>query len=284
MPGMDSCLFFKSSLYWLFFKLALTKGSCNVSFGQIAPALQLGVELILTQPWKKPLLTFAFDAKWYILIYRRVGHKKRLPGNGWLMALRKSKQANSLWFCMGGKSKYVFSERISAYWWVTCSMRRGGERSLGSLQHVFQKKKKPPQPGRGRRGKVSTRYREAMSSRCREANSQRAGERGHLCPCRSDYRSATRPVTQCVKARVISRTDNWTLILGDIVVGMICQADRAYVVTSADRQQTKGMFGRSDPGPRRRRARDDTAINQELPSWLPSLKRWSGPCFWGWKA
>lgn len=141
MPGMDSCLFFKSSLYWLFFKLALTKGSCNVSFGQIAPALQLGVELILTQPWKKPLLTFAFDAKWYILIYRHVGHKKRLPGNGWLMALRKSKQANSLWFCMGGKSKYVFSERISAYWWVTCSMRRGGERSLGSLRHVFQKNK-----------------------------------------------------------------------------------------------------------------------------------------------
>lgn len=145
-------------------------------------------------------------------------------------------------------------------------------------------KKPPPQPGRGRRGKASTRYREAMSSRCWEADSERAGERGHLCPCRSDYRGATRPVTQCVEARVISRTDNWTLILVDIVVGMICQADRAYVVTSADRQQTKGMFGRSDPGPRCRRARDDPAINQELPSWLPSLKQRSRPCFWGWKA
>lgn len=39
------------------------------------------------------------------------------------------------------------------------------------------------------------------------------------------------------------------------------------MVTSADRLQTRGMFGRSDPGPRRRRARDDTAINHELPSW-----------------
>lgn len=39
------------------FKLALTKGSCNISFGQIALALQLGVELILTQPWKKPPLS-----------------------------------------------------------------------------------------------------------------------------------------------------------------------------------------------------------------------------------
>ena len=39
------------------------------------------------------------------------------------------------------------------------------------------------------------------------------------------------------------------------------------MLTSADRLQTKGMFGRSDPGPCCRRARDDTAINHELPSW-----------------
>lgn len=198
-----------------------------------------------------------------IYIYPRMGHKKGLPGDGWPMALRKSKQANSSWFCMGVRSKYIFSKRISECWWATCNMQRGRERS-------FHKRKKTPetlQPGRGRRGKASARYREAMSSRCWEANSQRAGERGHLCPCRSHYRRATRPVTQCVKARVISRTDNWTLILVDIVVGMICQADRAYVLTSADRLQTKGTFGRSDPGPRRHRVRDDTAINHELPSW-----------------
>lgn len=137
---------------------------------------------------------------------------------------------------------------------------------------MLSKKKNHPQPGRARRGKASMRYREAMSSWCWEANSQRVGERGHLCPCRLDYRGATRPVTQCVKARVISRTDNWTLILVDIVVGMICQADRAYVLTSADRLQTKGMFGRSDLGLRRHRARDDTAISHELPSWAPFPK------------
>lgn len=166
---------------------------------------------------------------------------------------------------------------------------------MGDIQHAKRRrkvfgllitclpKKTTPQPGRGRRGKASMHYREAMSSWCWEANSQWVGERGHLCPCRLDYRSAMRPVTQCIKARVISRTDNWTLILVDIVVGMICQADRAYVLTSADRLQMKGMFGRSDPGPRRRRARDDTAINHELPSSLPSLKQWSGPCFWGWR-
>lgn len=127
------------------------------------------------------------------------------------------------------------------------------------------------------------RYRKAMSSQCWEANSQWAGERGHLCPCRSDYRSATRPATQCTKARVISRTDNWTLILVDIVIGMICQADRAYVLASADRLQTKGMFGRLDLGPCCYWARDDTAINHELPSWAAFPKP-VGPCFWRWRA
>lgn len=172
---------------------------------------------------------------------------------------------------MGVKSKYIFSEHVSTCWWVTYNMWRGGERSSGSLQHAFQKKK-PLQPGRAGRGKASMRYRKAMSSWCWEANSQRVGECGHLCPCRLDYRGATRPVTQCVKARVISRTDNWTLILVDIVVGMICQADRAYVLTSADRLQTKGMFGRSDLGLHCHRARDDTAISHELPSWAPFPK------------
>lgn len=48
---------------------------------------------------------------------------------------------------------------------------------------------------------------------------------------------------------------------------MICQPDRAYVLASADRPQTKGVFGRSDPGPRCRPAGDDTAVNHKLPSW-----------------
>lgn len=167
--------------------------------------------------------------------------------------------------------------------WFYDSMRRGGERSLGSLRHAFQKNhKKTPITRERKEGKASVRYREAMSSRCWEANSQWVGERGHLCPCRSDYRSAMRPVTQCVKARVISRTDNWTLILVDIVVGMICQADRACVLTSADPLQTEGMFGRSDPGPCCHRARDDIAINHELPSlgYLPSNSGWV-PAFGG---
>lgn len=199
-------------------------------------------------------------------IYTSRGHKERLPGDGQLLVLHKSKQEKSSWFCMGVKSKYAFFKRADGQH-TTCREEEKGLQGLCNMPSIKKKQTSKPQPGRGRRGKASMRYRKAMSSRCWEANSQWAGERGHLCPCRSDYRSATRPVTQCVKARVISRTDNWTLILVDIVVGMICQADRAYVLTSADRLQTKGMFGRLDPGPRRHRARDDTAINHELPSW-----------------
>lgn len=119
-----------------------------------------------------------------------------------------------------------------------------------------------------------------MSSQCWKANSQLLGYCGHFCPCRLDYHCATRTVTQCIKARVISRTDNWTLILVDIVVGMICQPDRAYVLTSADWLQTKGMFVRSDLGPHCSGAKDDTAINHELPSWaqIPSIKHLSCAC------
>lgn len=74
------------------------------------------------------------------------------------------------------------------------------------------------------------------------------GECGHFCPCRLHYRGATHAVIQCIKARVISRTDNWTLILVDIVVGMICQPDRAYVLTSADRPQTRGRVAAQTRG------------------------------------
>lgn len=204
----------------------------------------------------------------YIYIYASRGHKERLASDGQLLALHESKQEKSSWFCLAVKSKHTFSRCILACWWAACNTQRGGEGSLGSLQCAFHKMKQTsnPQPGRGRRGKASACYRKAMSSQCWEANSQWAGECGHLCPCRSHYHSATRPVTQCVKARVISRTDNWTLILVDIVVGMICQADRAYVLASADWLQMKGMFGRLDLGPWRYWARDDTAINHELPS------------------
>lgn len=70
IPWINLSLLFKFSLLWgSYFKIALTKETCNVSFGQIAPALQLRVELILIQPWKKTLLTFAFDGKWDIYIY-----------------------------------------------------------------------------------------------------------------------------------------------------------------------------------------------------------------------
>lgn len=64
---------------------------------------------------------------------------------------------------------------------------------------------------------------------------------------------------------------------------MICQADRAYVLASADWLQTKGMFGSLDPGPCCYRARDDTAINHELPSWA-AFPKTVGPWFWRWRA
>lgn len=286
--GINSSLFFKFSLIWgSYFKIALPKGTCNVSFDQIAPALQfegwIDLDAALEEDsvdicvWWWMRYTYI-----YVYIYKSRGHKERLAGYGQLLSLHERKREKSSWLCMGVKSKHAFSKCILVSWWVARNTRRGGEGSLGSLQRSFHKTKQSskPQPGRGRRGKASVRYREAMSRRCWEANSQRAGERGHLCPCRSHYRSATRPVTQRVKARVISRTDNWTLILVDIVVGMICQADRAYVLASADRLRTKGMFGRLDLGPRRCRAGDDTAINHELPSWA-AFPKTVGPCFFG---
>lgn len=206
----------------------------------------------------------------YVYVYLSTTDEERLPGNGQLMALCKSRQTpcGSAWAWNQNTSFLSISQHADG-WHTTCEEKKG---LCGPCDMPSKKKKPTPQPGRGRRGKASMRYREAMSSWCWEANSQRVGERGHLCPCRLDYRGATRPVTQCVKARVISRTDNWTLILVDIVVGMICQADRAYVLTSADRLQTKGMFGRSDLGLRCHRARDDTAISHELPSWAPFPK------------
>lgn len=53
------------------------------------------------------------------------------------------------------------------------------------------------------------------------------------------------------------------------------------MLTSADRPQTEGTFGRSDPGPRCRRAGDDPAVN--LPSWaaFPPKKSGQVPAFGG---
>lgn len=160
---------------------------------------------------------------------------------------------------------------------TTCKEEEKGLCNMPSIQ----KKKNEQTTTRGR--KEGEGHRKAMSPRCREANSQRAGERGHLCPCRSDYRRAMRPVTQCTEARVISRTDNWTLILVDIVVGndmSSWQGLCARICWSG--RETKGMFGRLDLGPCRHRARDDTAINHELPSWaaFPKKNQWV-PAFGG---
>lgn len=110
---------------------------------------------------------------------------------------------------------------------TTCKEEEKG--LWGGLCNVPSTKKNPTNQQATTRGrKEGEGVREAMSPRCWEAKSEGASERGHLCPCRSHYRCATRPVTQCTEARVISRTDNWTLILVDVVAGMICQADRAY--------------------------------------------------------
>lgn len=72
-----------------------------------------------------------------IYIHRSVGHKEKLPGNGQLTAPCKSKQANSLWFCVGVKSKYVFSEQRT-----TCEEERG----LWGPCDVPAKKKNPTKP------------------------------------------------------------------------------------------------------------------------------------------
>lgn len=74
-------------------------------------------------------------------IYTSRGHKERLPGDGQLLVLHESKQEKSSWFCMGVKSKYAFFKLADGQH-TTC--KRGGERSSGSLQRAFHKKKNKP--------------------------------------------------------------------------------------------------------------------------------------------
>lgn len=97
------------------------------------------------------------------------------------------------------------------------------------------------------KNKCPIRYCKAMSWQCWKANSQWLVYCGHFRPCLWAYQSAMRAVTQCIKARVISRTDNWTLILADIVEGMICQPDRASVLTSADWLHSEALCIRIRP-------------------------------------
>lgn len=75
----------------------------------------------------------------------------------------------------------------------------------------------------------------------------------YFCPCLwADHSAMPR---QSIKMTVISRTHNWTLILGDTVERMICQPDRAWVLTSADWLRTQALVPGSDPRPSCRRTR-----------------------------
>lgn len=74
---------------------------------------------------------------------------------------------------------------------------------------------------------------------------------GYFCPCLRAYHNAM--PRQSVKMTVISRTHNWTLILSDTVERMICQPDRAWVLTSADWLRTQVLVPGSDPRPSCRR-------------------------------
>lgn len=86
---------------------------------------------------------------------------------------------------------------------------------------------------------------------------------GHFCPCLWAYHNAMH--RQSIKTTVISRTHNWTLILGDTVERMICQPDRAWVLTSADWLRTQTLVPRIRPQAQLQKDRDDTVIDQEPP-------------------
>lgn len=81
---------------------------------------------------------------------------------------------------------------------------------------------------------------------------------GYFCPCLWAYHNAMS--RQSIKMTVISRTHNWTLILSDTVERMICQPDRAWVLTSADWLRTQVLVPGSDPRPSCRR----TGMTQPL--------------------
>lgn len=75
---------------------------------------------------------------------------------------------------------------------------------IKKLKKKKEKKKKKGGKGGGRRplipqGNVTTMLGSQLTA---------TGECGHFCPCRLHYRGATHAVIQCIKARVISRTDN----------------------------------------------------------------------------
>lgn len=55
--------------------------------------MQLGIELILRQPWKKLLLAFALMVNdIYVYVYLSTADRESLTGNGQLMALCKGKK------------------------------------------------------------------------------------------------------------------------------------------------------------------------------------------------